>query len=276
MPVSRLGAWVVAIVIVSAVAVGPTLLPFAPTAQDLSAPLRPPLARTAAGLHLLGTDFLGRDVLARLAHGARLSIGIGVLTALLSAALGMLVGLVAGLLGSWTDKVLMRCVDVQLSIPRILLALAILALLGPSTVNVLVVLAVTGWVVFARVVRGEVLTLVARDFVEAARAMGAPAGRVILRHLCPNVMGSVIVLATFAFARAIIAEAALSFLGAGIQPPTPSWGLMLSEGRQYIYVAWWLAIFPGLSLSALALVANVGGDWLRDQLDPAARGVAGR
>ena len=137
-------------------------------------------------------------------------------------------------------------------------------------------LALTGWVVFARVVRGEVLTLVARDFVEAARAMGAPAVRVIFRHLCPNVMGSVSVLATFAFARAIIAEVALSFLGAGIQPPTPSWGLMLSEGRQSIYVAWWLAIFPGEGLSALTLATNVGGDWLRDHLDPATRGAAGR
>jgi peptide/nickel transport system permease protein len=250
----------------------PLIAPHDPASQDLAAALSPP-AWTARGRpdHLLGTDFLGRDVLARLVYGARISIGIGLATAVASAVIGGLAGLTAGYLGRAVDKVLMRLVDIQLSIPRILLAIAIVALIGPGVGNVTAVLVLTGWPVFSRVVRGEVLSLKEQEFILAARALGCPVGVILARHLLPNVLGSIIVLASFAFARAIIAESALSFLGIGIQPTTPTWGGMLAEGQLYMMAAPWLAAFPGLVLMLVVLAANILGDWLRDRFDPTLR-----
>lgn len=250
----------------------PVISPHSPTAQDLASALSPPFwAARGRTDHLLGTDFLGRDVLARLIHGARISISIGLATAVASATIGGLIGLVSGYVGRAVDKVLMRAVDIQLSVPRILLAIAIVALIGPGVANVTAVLVLTGWPVFSRVVRGEVLALREEEFILAARAIGCPVGFILRQHLLPNVMGSIIVLASFAFARAIIAESALSFLGIGIVPPTPTWGGMLSEGQMYMMVAPWLAAFPGLVLMLVVLAANILGDWLRDFFDPTLR-----
>lgn len=250
----------------------PVISPYRPTAQDLASALSPPFWAARGRMdHLLGTDFLGRDVLARLIHGARISISIGLATAFASATIGGLIGLVSGYVGRAVDKVLMRAVDIQLSVPRILLAIAIVALIGPGVANVTAVLVLTGWPVFSRVVRGEVLSLKEQEFILAARAIGCPVAFILWKHLLPNVMGSIIVLASFAFARAIIAESALSFLGIGIEPPTPTWGGMLSEGQMYMMVAPWLAAFPGLVLMLVVLAANILGDWLRDVFDPTLR-----
>ncbi len=253
-------------------ALAPAISPHAPSAQDLASALSPPVwSARGRPEHLLGTDFLGRDVLARLIYGARISISIGLATAVASATIGGLIGLVSGYVGRAVDKLLMRIVDIQLSVPRILLAIAIVALIGPGVTNVTAVLVFTGWPVFARVVRGEVLSLREQEFILAARVMGCPVRLILWRHLLPNVMGSIIVLASFAFARAIIAESSLSFLGIGIQPTTPTWGGMLSEGQLYMMVAPWLAACPGLVLMAVVLAANILGDWLRDVFDPTLR-----
>ncbi len=254
--------------------VGPWFSPHDPNSQDLAAALTPPwgFARGTTD-HLLGTDFLGRDVFARIIYGCRISLFIGLATALCSAIFGTVIGLVGGYLGGKVDRFLMRLVDIQLTIPRLLLAIAIIALLGPGLLNVTFVLIITGWIVFARVVRGEVLALKEQEFVLAAKALGCPSFLIIFRHLFPNVTGSLIVLATFAFARAIISESSLSFLGIGIEPPTPTWGGMLSEGQLYMIIAPWLAIVPGVVLMLTVLAANILGDWLRDKFDPVLRRI---
>jgi peptide/nickel transport system permease protein len=252
--------------------VGPWFSPWNPNSQDLVAALTPPWGFPRGTLeHVLGTDFLGRDVFARIIYGCRISFFIGLATALCSAGIGTLVGLLGGYLGGRVDRTLMRLVDIQLTIPRLLLAIAIIALLGPGLFNVTFVLIITDWMVFARVVRGEVLALKEQEFVLAARAVGCPVLLIIFRHLLPNVTSSLIVLATFAFARAIISESSLSFLGIGIEPPTPTWGGMLSEGQLYMIIAPWLAIVPGIALMLTVLAANSLGDWLRDKLDPVLR-----
>jgi peptide/nickel transport system permease protein len=221
--------------------------------------------------HPLGTDQLGRDLLARVLHGARLALFIGVCTVLVTALVGGLIGLVAGFAERWPSAVLMRLADVQLSFPFILLALTINAIVGLGLRNIILSLSAAGWVVFARVVRGEVLSVKQRDFVHAAAALGMGRGRLLFRHVLPNVAPSIIVVASLQFSQFIVAEAAISFLGFGIQPPTPAWGSMLSESRDFLFVAWWLAAFPGAALALTALGVNLLGDWLRDTLDPKLR-----
>jgi len=258
-------ALTVAAVLVAVAA--PWLTSHDPLRADFAASLKPP----GTPGHPLGTDQLGRDLLARVLHGARLALFIGVCTVVVTAIAGSLLGLVAGFVERWPSAVLMRLADVQLSFPFILLALTINAIVGLGLRNIILSLSAAGWVVYARVVRGEVLSVKQRDFVHAAAALGVGRGRLLFRHVLPNVAPSIIVVSSLQFSQFIVAEAAISFLGFGIQPPTPAWGSMLSESRDFLYVAWWLAAFPGAALALTALGVNLLGDWLRDTLDPKLR-----
>ncbi len=247
----------------------PAVAPYDPIVQEIALRLKPPGWTVPGGrTYLLGTDHLGRDILSRLIFGARVSLIIGFSAVALAGTLGTLIGLVAGYRGGRVDDFCMRLTDTMLAMPFILLALAVIAVLGPSLRNIIFVLGITSWVSYARVVRGEVLTLRTREFVSAARALGSSGGRIVFRHLLPNVLTPVIVIATLEVARMIILESALSFLGLGVQPPTPTWGGMLADGRAYLSTSWWLATFPGLSIMLTVLGINLLGDWLRDVLDP--------
>jgi peptide/nickel transport system permease protein len=258
-----LGLVIAAGAVLAAVA-APILVAHDPVQSDFAAGLKPP----GTPGHPLGTDQLGRDLLARVIYGTRVALFIGLCCVLLTAVVGGLLGLVAGYFEGWPGTVLMRVVDVQLSFPFILLALTINAIVGLGLRNIIVSLSAAGWVVYARVVRGEVLSVKERDFVHAAQALGLGRGRLLFRHVLPNVAPSIIIVASLQFAQFIVAEASISFLGFGVQPPTPAWGSMLSESRDYLYVAWWLAAFPGAALALTALGINLVGDWLRDVLDP--------
>lgn len=242
----------------------PLVSPVDPLAIDYSHPAAPP----GASGHLLGTDVVGRDILSRLIFGTRISLQVGIVAVGIAATIGTTVGLIAGYRGGLVDNVLMRAVDVFLAFPVIVLAIAIIAVLGPSLVNVIVALGLVAWTTYARVVRGAVLVLREADFVQAARAMGTSDARIIVRHILPNTLAPVIVLATVGMAAAIIAEAALSFLGLGVQPPTPSWGTMLNEGRGFLRTAPHISTFPGLAIMVTVLGFNFLGDGLRDALDP--------
>jgi len=263
-----LGLLILVGIAASAIA-APLLAPFDPTLQEITLRLKPPGWTTPDGqLNLLGTDHLGRDILSRLIFGARISLIIGVSAVALAGTLGTLLGLVAGYQGGRVDDFVMRLTDTMLAMPFILLALAVIAVLGPSLRNIIFVLGITSWVSYARVVRAEVLTLRTREFVSAAQALGGDGRRIVFRHLLPNVLTPVIVIATLEVARMIILESALSFLGLGVQPPTPTWGGMLADGRAYLSTAWWQATFPGVSIMLTVLGINLLGDWLRDVLDP--------
>ena len=238
-----------------------------PLTTDFASGLKPP---GSAG-HPLGTDQLGRDLLARVLYGARLALFIGACTVVVTAIAGGLLGLVAGFVEGWPSTVIMRLADVQLSFPFILLALTINAVVGLGLRNIILSLSAAGWVVYARVVRAEVLAVKQREYVHAAAALGVGRLRLLFRHVLPNVAPSVIVVASLQFSQFVVAEAAISFLGFGVQPPTPAWGSMLSESRDFFYVAWWLGAFPGAALALTALGVNLVGDWLRDSLDPKLR-----
>jgi len=253
-------------VVVAAIA-APWLAPSDPARTDFALGLRPP----GTPGHPLGTDQLGRDVLARVLHGARLALFIGVCTVVTTAIVGGLVGLLTGFVERWPSAAIMRLADVQLSFPFILLAMTINVIVGLGLRNIILSLSAAGWVVYARVVRGEVLTVKERDFVRAAAALGAGRARLLFRHVLPNVAPSIVVVASLQFSQFVVAEAAISFLGFGVQPPTPAWGSMLAESRDFLYVAWWLAAFPGAALAMTALGVNLLGDWLRDTLDPKLR-----
>jgi peptide/nickel transport system permease protein len=254
---------------VLAALLAPVLSPADPIHNSLLDRLTPPMWAEGGTLRYpLGTDTLGRDVLTRLLYGARVSLIVGLSAVVISGVLGVGLGLVAGYYGGRVDDVLMRLGDIQLAFPVLVLAIAILAVLGASLGNVILVLGLSGWVTYARIVRGETLSLKQREFVEAARGIGAPDRIILWRHILPSVLPPVIVVATFSVARLIIAEASLSFLGLGVPPPTPSWGAMLDEGRNYITTGWWLALLPGLAILLLVLGINLMGDWLRDVLDP--------
>jgi peptide/nickel transport system permease protein len=261
-----LGLFLTSVTLVAALA-APLLAPHDPVKSDFVASLKPP----GTPGHVLGTDQLGRDLYSRVLYGARIALFIGFCTVLLTAVVGGLLGLLAGFFGGWPETVLMRIADVQLSFPFVLLALTINAIVGLGLRNIIISLSAAGWVVYARVVRGEVLSVKQRDFVHAAAALGTGRARVLFRHVLPNVAPSIIVVASLQFSQFIVAEAAISFLGFGVQPPTPAWGSMLSESRDFLYVAWWLAAFPGMALALTALGINLVGDWLRDVLDPKLR-----
>ena len=247
----------------------PLVAPFDPLEQDIGQRLREPGWQDAQGrVHPLGTDHLGRDILSRIIFGSRIALLVGLAAVMISGVLGMVIGLVAGYFGGRMDDFLMRLADVQLAFPFILLAIAIIGVLGPSLQNIIIVIGVSSWVVYARVVRGEVLSIREREYVHAAVALGSRHWRVLVTHVLPNTFTPWLVVATLDMARVIVIESALSFLGLGVQPPTPTWGGMLADGRVYLSTAWWLATFPGLAILITVLGINLFGDGLRDTLDP--------
>ena len=252
-----------------AAAFAPLVAPFDPLEQDIGQRLREPGWQDAQGrVHPLGTDHLGRDILSRIVFGARIALVVGLAAVLISGVLGMLIGLLAGYFGGRVDDFLMRLADIQLAFPFILLAIAVIGVLGPSLRNIIIVIGVSSWVVYARVVRGEVLSIREREYVQAAIALGSQHWRVLRHHVLPNTFTPWLVVATLDMARVIVIESALSFLGLGVQPPTPTWGGMLADGRVYLSTAWWLATFPGLAILITVLGINLFGDGLRDTLDP--------
>ena len=263
-------AFVVLAAIVVCALIPGALAPHSPTEQNIVARLLPPAWMERGNpSHLLGTDQLGRDMLSRVIFGARISLVVGISALLLSGIAGVTIGVLAGFYRGRLDDWVMRLADIQLSIPFVLLAIAIIAVIGPSNVNVVLVLAINGWVVYARLARGQALSLREREFVQAYRALGARNGRILLRNVLPNLMSAVIVVASLELAGIITLESSLSFLGLGIQPPTVSWGYMLADGRSYLLGgAWWVVTFPGLAITATILSINVIADWLRDVLDP--------
>lgn len=258
----RLGLAIIAVTALAAVA-GPWLVPNDPTTQVLADRLAGP-----SWDHPLGLDELGRDILARLVVGARVSLGVGLAVVGVSAVVGVLIGAMAGYLGGWFDALVGRMMDVLLAFPGILLAIALVAVMGPSLANVVLALVVIGWVGYARLVRGQVLKVRELEYVQAARALGAPTWRVLWRHVIPPTLPAVTVQATLGMAGAIIAEASLSFLGLGVQPPTPSWGSMLDAGRAHLFDAPHLTVIPGVAIAVLVLGFNFVGDALRDSVDP--------
>jgi peptide/nickel transport system permease protein len=254
-------------------AAAPWLAPQDPTRQSLRARLHAPTLEASDGrAHLLGTDHLGRDVLSRLIHGAQVSLLVGFAAVVVGGLVGAGLGLLAGFRGGWVDGAIMTVADAQLAFPFILLAIGIIAVLGPSFPTLIVVVGLSGWVSYARVLRAQVLSLRSREFVDAIHALGGSVPRIVVRHILPNVLSTLVVIATLELARAIVLEATLSFLGLGIQPPTPSWGGMIHEGREYLDTAWWISTFPGIVLMLTSLVVSRTGDWLRDLLDPTLRG----
>ena len=267
-----LGAGFVAALLVIAAA-APILAPLDPIRQSLRGRLAAPTWNGTDGhAHLLGTDHLGRDVLSRVIWGSRVSLLIGFAAVLVGGVLGSAAGIAAGFSRGRADAIIMTLADAQLAFPFILLAIGIIAVLGPSFPTLVVVIGLSGWVSYAHILCSQVLVLRSREFVESIHALGGSLLRVILRHVLPNVLSTIVVIATLELARAIVLEATLSFLGLGIQPPTPSWGGMVQEGREYLDSAWWISTCPGLVLMITSIVVSRTGDWLRDLLDPTLRG----
>jgi peptide/nickel transport system permease protein len=261
------GLFLVLIPIVFALA-APLLAPYDPQRQVLEDRLIPPAWQGGEPSYLLGTDGLGRDLLSRIIYGARISLLVGITVVIIGGVLGTVVGIISGYFGGWVDALIMRIVDIFLAFPFLLLALAIMAILGPGLWKVIIVLGITSWVPYARVARAKVLSVRETEYVEASNALGAKPAYLILAHIVPNIISSIIVVASFRVAIAIIGEATLSFLGLGVTPGTPSWGAILSEGRQYLMLAWWPATLPGLMIMITVLGMNLIGDGLRDFLDP--------
>lgn len=247
--------------------------PSDPNRQELRSRLKPPLSRGVNGqVFLFGTDHLGRDLFSRVIYGARVSLTVSSVSVILAGMIGFLVGLVTGYFGGVADAAVMRVVDLQLAFPFILLAMAIVALLGPSLINVIAVFVLTAWPTYARVVRASVQTVSRLDFVTTAIAVGNPTWRVIARHVAPNVLTAVVVIASFEVSRMIILESAMAFLGLGVPPPTPTWGGLLADGRGYIRDAWWLTVLPGSAIMATTAAINFIADFVRNVLDPTFQG----
>jgi peptide/nickel transport system permease protein len=258
------GAIVITLIVVGALA--PWIAPYDPNAQNLALALKPP--QWLFGPHVLGTDAVGRDILSRLFYGARISLVIALLVVIISGAVGIGLGAVSGYFAGAVDFAIQKLVEVVWAFPPLLLAIAIMAFLGQGLDNLILALVMQRWISYCRVARGQALSLRSREFVEAARALGASDARIIVRHIMPNLFQSAIVIGTFAMASAIISEASLSFLGLGVPPEIPTWGSMLADGRTYISTSWWLALFPGLCIFFTVLGINLLGDGLRDVLDP--------
>ena len=244
-------------------ALAPVVSPFNPNDIDRKHILEPP------GIsHPLGTDDLGRDVLSRMLYGSRISLSVGFIAVGIATVIGVIIGAVSGYYGRWTDRIIMRVIDIMLSIPTFFLILAVIAFVGPSIWNIMIIIGLTSWMGVARLVRAEFLSLKEREFVLAAKALGASNMRIIFKHIMINSMAPVFVSAVLGVASAILVESALSFLGLGVQPPTPSWGNILTLGKDNIEIAWWLSVFPGLAILITVLVYNLVGEGLRDALDP--------
>jgi ABC-type dipeptide/oligopeptide/nickel transport system permease subunit len=267
-PVGVVGGVILLTVLVGAV-FAEYIAPYEPNKQRLIARFKPPFwAEGGSMTHPLGTDNVGRDIWSRIIHGSRISLVVGVCAVGVSMLIGVTLGLVSGFCGGRVDSVIMALVDIMLAFPQLILAFAMVAVLGPGIGNIILVLGITGWERYARVVRAEVLALREREFVQAARAVGVSNAKIVFGHIMPNTFSSVIVMATLQTAQAILAEAALSFLGLGTGRTYPSWGQMISLGRDYISIAWWLSTLPGLAILLTVLAINLVGDRIRDVLDP--------
>ena len=267
-------AFVIIVVLVVVAALAPLVAPHSPTEQSLPDKLRPPAWQEGGSTrHLLGTDLLGRDMLSRLVFGARVSLTVALAALLFGGGVGLGLGILSGYVGGRVDSVIMRVVDATLTFPTILIALLLTVSLGQGLRTIVIAITLIIWARFARIVRGEVLTVKARDFVALARVHGCSHARIMAVHIVPNVMNTFMVLLTLHIGFVIIVEASLSFLGAGIAPPTPSWGQMVADGRSHIAGAWWLAVVPGAAIMLVVLAFNLFGDWLRDWLDPRLRQV---
>jgi peptide/nickel transport system permease protein len=271
---AALASAIVFLLVVLAAVTAAWIAPNDPYGIRLVQRLKPPGYVNASGVTFwLGTDTLGRDVLSRVIYGARVSLIVGLSAVLISGTIGLLLGLASGFFGGLIDDVIMRIADIQLSFPTILLALAIMAVLGSGLDKLILVLGLTGWVQYGRIVRGQVLSIKEEEFVLAARATGEKRWRILFQHILPNIWSPIIVIASFSVASNIVAEASLSFLGVGVPPSIPSWGTMLADGRQYIGVAEWLTIPPGVAISLTVLSINILCDWLRDYLDPRLKNI---
>lgn len=270
-PTTVLGALGFLALLVLVALLAPVIAPHPPARVAMSKRLTPPAFAGGDWTHPLGTDALGQDLLSRIMFGARVSLLVGVCAVLLSGTLGVTLGLTSGYLGGLLDDVIMRIAEVQLAFPAILLYIAAMATLGPGLWKIIVVIGVVSWVSYARIERGVVLAVREQEYVMAAQAMGAPVGLILRRHILPNTMAPIIVVASFSLATTVITEASLSFLGLGVPPSVPSWGSLLADGRDYLRQAWWITTFPGLAIMATVLAINVIGDWLRDVLDPRLR-----
>jgi ABC-type dipeptide/oligopeptide/nickel transport system permease subunit len=264
---------VILVIALGAAAIGPYIAPYDPVDQDLTARLRPPVWQERGSFaHPLGTDNLGRDIMSRLIYGARVSAIVGLTVITLGAIFGTVLGLCAGYFGGRIDNIIVGIVDVVLSFPGLLLALTIVAMLGPTITTVILALSMRGWVVYARVARGQALALSKFQFIEAAQSIGAPAPWVLARHLLPNLLPSIVTVAVLELARMVLAESSLSFLGLGVQPPGISWGLMLAEGRNYMLTAPWLVTLPGVAIALTVLSANIISSHVRRLVDPFQQG----
>ena len=267
-PVGIAGSLMVLFVVLTAL-MAPVIAPYNPAEHHRKERFTPPSwLEEGKPEYVLGTDQLGRDILSRILYGSRVSVLVGVSAASIGGLLGAILGLIAGYYGGLIDSFISRLVDTFLSIPFIVLVLAIVGVLGPSLTTIIVVLGVTGWASYARVVRGETLSVREREFVTAARVVGCTQVRIAFRHVLPNAFASIIAMATLDVAATILAESSLSYLGLGVQPPTVTWGSMIADGREYLASAWWLAVFPGLAIMLTVLGVIFLGDWLRDVLDP--------
>jgi len=257
------------VIFLLAALLAPWIAPHDPNEASFLHSLAPPFWQEEGTLaYPLGTDNLGRDLLSRLIYGAQLSLLISFFAIAIAGAVGVILGLTSGYLGGFVDALIMRIVDAFLAMPFILMALGFVAALGTSITNIIIVMAITNWARYARLVRGEGLSVKHRDFVALARVAGQPRWRIAVKHVLPNITNSIIILATLDLGRVIILESSLSFLGLGVQPPAISWGLMLADGRSYMTVAWWITVMPGLAILLTVLSLNITGDWLRDRLDP--------
>ncbi len=266
---NRLAVGGLVIIVITFLVAGfaPLLAPYDPGKTGVSLKLNSPSFD-----HYLGTDQLGRDVFSRMLYGSRISLSVGFVAVTISIFIGILIGAIAGYYGRWVDSLLMRFVDIMICFPTFFLILTVVAILGPRFYNVMIVIGITSWMGTSRFVRAEFLSLRERDFAQAAKALGVKDSRIIFRHILPNALAPVFVTATLDVATAILVEAGLSFLGFGVQPPSPSWGNILTEGRTYIFDAWWLTVFPGLAILITVLSFNLLGEGLRDALDPRLRG----
>ncbi|EXL01902.1 ABC transporter permease [Aquamicrobium defluvii] len=266
---SALFASAVVVLFVAMAIIAPIIAPHDPNDTDLFRRLQPPVWKEGGDwAYILGCDALGRDILSRLIYGSRISIFIGAAVVLFATVIGILAGLAAGYLRGWVDVVISRIVDILLGFPYLIFAIGLMAMMGPGLVNIVLALVYKEWVIPCRVVRGETLAAREQEYVEAARAVGASSGHIMLREILPNILSAVTVISTVRMANVIIMEASLSFLGLGVQPPTASWGEMVAGGREFIMEAWWVSTFPGLAILALVLAINVASQGLRDAFDP--------
>ena len=272
-PVGVAGSLIVTAIVLLAI-FGPVISPHDPAGINIRARFEPPGYANDSGSYALGTDQLGRDILSRIIAGSRVSVLVGVISVLISGTIGVVYGLVSGFVGGIVDSVLMRIVDGLLAIPFIILVIAISGVVGAGLSTLILILGFTGWITYARVIRGEVLKVRQMEYVIAAYALGQSRPKVMLLHILPNVVSSAIILAAVQVGVTILAESSLSFLGLGVKPPTVTWGLMLSDGRQYMNSAWWMTAYPGIAITITVLGVVFLGDWLRDFLDPNIRGSA--